>query len=157
MSDPKVDRPKELTTEAVTEILTRIAKGESVNKITSDEHLPSYRTFYRALLDDEKLREQYTFATQIREQRLFDEIIEIADSASTAEDAQVAKVQIEARKWALAKMNPKKYAENNKPEVHVSQTTNNYPRITEAERLDMIEQRKRLQGLNGSSDNPRLD
>jgi Bacteriophage Sf6, terminase small subunit-like len=146
----KTGRPKELTTEAVTEILTRIAEGESVNKITRDEDLPSYRTFFRALLDDQGLREQYTFATQVREQRLFDEIIEIADSASTAEDAQVAKVQIDARKWALAKMNPKKYAENNKPEVHVSQTTNNYPVLTEAERLDMIEQRKRLQGFGNT-------
>jgi hypothetical protein len=120
----------------------RIAQGESVNKITQDEYLPSYRTFFRALLDDEDLRKQYTFVTEVREQRLFDQIIEIADSAGTAEDAQIAKVQIDARKWALSKMNPKKYAENNKPEVHVStEITNNLPIVTVERQRELQERR----------------
>ena len=144
MSDAKLGRPKELTSEAVSEILMRIAQGESVNKITRDEHLPSYRTFFRALLDDEDLRKQYTFVTEVREQRLFDQIIEIADSAGTAEDAQIAKVQIDARKWALSKMNPKKYAENNKPEVHVStEITNNLPIVTVERQRELQERRAR--------------
>jgi len=46
MSHPKLGRPKEVTSNAVTEILTRVAQGESVNKITRDEYLPSYRTFF---------------------------------------------------------------------------------------------------------------
>src|SRR6266481_1739555 len=141
----KIGRPKELTTEAVAEILTRIAQGESVNKITSDEHLPSYRTLFRALLDDEDLRKRYTFVTEVREQRLFDEIIEIADSAGTAEDAQIAKVQIDARKWALSKMNPKKYAENNKPAINVStEITNNLPILTVEKQKELQERRRRL-------------
>ena len=141
----KIGRPKELTSEAVAEILTRIAQGESVNKITSDERLPSYRTFFRALLDDEDLRKRYTFVTEVREQRLFDQIIEIADSASTAEDAQIAKVQIDARKWALSKMNPKKYAENNKPDITVStQLNNNFPIMTVEQQRELQERRRRL-------------
>ena len=141
----KIGRPKELTSEAAAEILTRIAQGESVNKITSDEHLPSYRTFFRALLDDEDLRKRYTFVTEVREQRLFDQIIEIADSASTAEDAQIAKVQIDARKWALSKMNPKKYAENNKPDITVStQLNNNFPIMTVEQQRELQERRRRL-------------
>ena len=144
MSDAKLGRPKELTSEAVSEILMRIAQGESVNKITQDEYLPSYRTFFRALLDDEDLRKRYIFVTQVREQRLFDQIIEIADSAGTAEDAQIAKVQIDARKWALSKMNPKKYAENNKPEVHVStEITNNLPIVTVERQRELQERRAR--------------
>src|SRR5438309_6143678 len=140
----KIGRPKELTSEAVAEILTRIAQGESVNKITSDEHLPSYRTFFRALLEDEDLRKGYSFVTQVREQRLFDQIIEIADSAGTAEDAQIAKVQIDARKWALSKMNPKKYAENNKPAIHVStEITNNLPIVTVERQRELQERRAR--------------
>jgi len=94
------------------------------------------------LLDDEDLRKRYIFVTQVREQRLFDEIIEIADSAGTAEDAQIAKVQIDARKWALSKMNPKKYAENNKPEVHVStEITNNLPIVTVERQRELQERR----------------
>jgi hypothetical protein len=144
MSDSKLGRPKEVTSQAFNEILTRIAQGESVNKITSDEHLPSYRTFFRALLDDEDLRKRYTFVTEVREQRLFDQIIEIADSASTAEDAQIAKVQIDARKWALSKMNPKKYAEN-KPNITVStELNNNFPIITLEEQRDLQERHRRL-------------
>ena len=140
-----IGRPKELTGEAIAEILTRIAQGESVNKITQDEDLPSYRTFFRALLDDEDLRKRYTFVTEVREQRLFDQIIEIADSAGTAEDAQIAKVQIDARKWALSKMNPKKYAENNKPAVNVStEITNNLPILTVEKQKELQERRRRL-------------
>jgi light-regulated signal transduction histidine kinase (bacteriophytochrome) len=143
-NNSKKGRPKELTSEAVSEILMRIAQGESVNKITQDEHLPSYRTFFRALLDDEDLQKRYVFVTQVREQRLFDQIIEIADSAGTAEDAQIAKVQIDARKWALSKMNPKKYAENNKPEVHVStEITNNLPIVTVEKQRELQERRAR--------------
>ena len=145
MSDAKLGRPKELTNEAIAEILTRIAHGESVNKITQDDHLPSYRTFFRALLEDEDLRKGYSFVTQVREQRLFDQIIEIADSAGTAEDAQIAKVQIDARKWALSKMNPKKYAENNKPAIHVStEITNNLPIVTVEQQQELQERHQRL-------------
>src|SRR5437588_4778606 len=145
MSDAKLGRPKELTSEAVSEILMRIAQGESVNKITQDEYLPSYRTFFRALLDDEDLRKRYSFVTEVREQRLFDQIIEIADSASTAEQAQIAKVQIDARKWALSKMNPKKYAENNKPAINVfTEITNNLPILTVEKQKELQERRRRL-------------
>ena len=147
MSDSKLGRPKELTNEAVAEILTRIAQGESVNKITRDEHLPSYRSFFRALLNDEDLRNRYSFVTQVREQRLFDQIIEIADSAGTAEDAQIAKVQIDARKWALSKMNPKKYAENNKPNITVStELNNNFPILTVEKQRELQERRRKLLG-----------
>jgi hypothetical protein len=148
MSDSKLGRPKELTEEAVTEILTRVAQGESVNKITSDDHLPSYRTFFRALLDDEDLRKRYTFVTKVREQRLFDQIIEIADSAGTAEDAQIAKVRIDARKWALSKMNPKKYGEN-KPNITVStELNNNFPILTAEKQRELQERRLKLLGVD---------
>src|SRR5438270_13579414 len=149
MSDAKLGRPKELTNEAIAEILTRIAHGESVNKITQDDHLPSYRTFFRALLEDEDLRKGYSFVTQVREQRLFDQIIEIADSAGTAEDAQIAKVQIDARRWTLSKMNPKKYAES-KPNITVStELNNNFPILTIERQRQLQERRRNL--LRGDS------
>ena len=74
--------------------------------------------------EDKKLAENYARAMQLRQDALFDEIIEIADSQENdvSIDAdgnaiinhnivQRNKLQIDARKWSLAKMNPRKYGD----------------------------------------------
>jgi hypothetical protein len=85
-------------------------------------------TFYEWLKDDEELADQYARACEARADKIFDEILEIADDASSdkievqiSEDVTVerenhefinrSKVKIDARKWCLAKMMPKKYGD----------------------------------------------
>lgn len=42
---------------------------------------------------------------------LVEEMVEIADAATTGEEAQVAKVRIAARQWFASKVAPKKYGD----------------------------------------------
>lgn len=104
-------------------ICKRIIKGESLRSILRDKEMPSRPTFYNWIEKDEELINQYARATKARADNIFDEIIEIADSqendiVETDEGQKVNwnvvqrnRLQIDARKWSLSKMNPKKYGE----------------------------------------------
>ena len=86
--------------------------------------------FYRELEDSEELRDMYTRAREIRADKIFDEILDIADSQGedvgtnpeTGEPQinhnviQRNRLQIDARKWVLGKMSPR-YADNQKIDV----------------------------------------
>lgn len=121
-------------------ILERIAeKGEALRTILSDKDMPSSRTFFKWLEENNGVDEdgneteseevkRYMRATRARADRIFDEMIFIADDGSKdmttifsksgesydVEDREVtnrSKLKIETRKWVLAKMNPKKYGD----------------------------------------------
>ena len=86
--------------------------------------------FYRELEDSEELRDTYTRAREIRADKIFEEILEIADSQGedvginpiTGEEQinhnviQRNRLQIDARKWVLGKMS-QRYADNQKIDV----------------------------------------
>jgi len=84
--------------------------------------------FYKWLDRDGENKKQYARACAIRSDILFDEILDIADDNTQdkttilnakgqeveIEDKEFtsrSKLRVEARKWVLAKMNPKKYGE----------------------------------------------
>lgn len=126
-----MSRPIKWTVEkkeiAVKEILLEIMKGRSLTSILKTderEDLPSKVTFFEWLKEDEELTNRYARATEVRAEVIFDEIIEIADKQSedVGEDENGNKVinhnivqrnrlQIDARKWALSKMFPKKFGD----------------------------------------------
>jgi hypothetical protein len=72
---------------------------------------------------DEEMANQYARAMNVRQELLFEEILSIADSQGkdvVIEDGneivnhnivQRNRLQIDARKWMLGKMNPKKYGD----------------------------------------------
>lgn len=106
-------KPFDWTEEVESEILTRIMSGESVHTICApgrDDWLPSETTFYKHLSEDAIFAEKYARAREAQAHREFDEIRSIADNA-TAEDVQVARLKIDARKWRAGKLAPKKYGE----------------------------------------------
>lgn len=95
------------------EMLDRIASGESVMDICSPdrgEHIPSERTFYKHLSEDETFAQEYVRVREIQGHREADEIRKIADAA-TSESYNVARLQIDARKWRASKMAPKVYGD----------------------------------------------
>jgi hypothetical protein len=57
---------------------------------------------------DAEFAAQYARAREEQADYYADEIIEIAD---TAEDANLARLRIDARKWKASKLRPKKYGE----------------------------------------------
>lgn len=116
---------------AIEEILDRISKGESLRQILPYENriesLPHIGTFLRWVSDDVKLSEQYARAMEIRSDIIFEEILEIADDGTNDymtivkghEEYEVenkelvnrSKLRVDARKWILARMQPKKYGD----------------------------------------------
>lgn len=119
---------------AIAHILDEITKGNSLRSILPqtkrNQSLPALKTFLDWVAKDEELSKQYARACDIRALQLFEEIIEIADGAtgakakveydedgkktyetSEADTVQKSRLQIDARKWVLSKMNPKKYGD----------------------------------------------
>lgn len=112
----------------------------NVVKIIEDEASPLTKacekagvkrgSFYDELNRDEKLFDTYTRAREIRADKIFEEILEIADSQGedvgtnpeTGEPQinhnviQRNRLQIDARKWVLGKMS-QRYADNQKIDV----------------------------------------
>lgn len=118
------------------EILRRISQeGYSLRKTLLDPDFPSSETFYKWLEEKKwegeevEQSKRYARACEERHDLMFEDILHIADDSSrdmrtvnigTAENpmevetldkehVQRSKIRIDARKWALAKMNPKKY------------------------------------------------
>lgn len=107
------------------DILAEIANGRSLRSICRDEGMPSVKSFLAWVKDDENgLGKQYARAMEMRAEALFEEILEIADDGIndtySKEDGSDAvnhdviarsRLRVDARKWALSKMMPKKYGD----------------------------------------------
>lgn len=91
-------------------ICLRIEAGESLRKVLSKKGALSKTVFYD-LLNDKTKNERYARACEIRADALFDEIIQISDNRSKAADVNRDRLRVDARKWALSKMQPKKYGD----------------------------------------------
>ena len=126
-----MSRPIKWTVEkkeiAVKEILLEIMKGRSLTAILKTEergNLPSKIIFFEWLKEDEELTNQYARATEVRADVIFDDILAIADEntndTSINENGievvnndviQRSRLRIDARKWVLSKLNPKKFGD----------------------------------------------
>ena len=96
-----------------------IISGKSLRTALSKVKLSS-QTFFVWIREDEIMSKQYAQATVERAELMFEDMLDIADKAprltntkfgTTVDtgDIQHKKVKIDTRKWALSKMNPKKY------------------------------------------------
>jgi hypothetical protein len=103
------------------EVIQRVSDGLSVMKAVIG--IMSIQTFYDGI-KQHNLIDDYTRARELRSDRIFEDILAIADKANndTYTDADGvervnrevvdrAKIQIDARKWMLGKMQPKKYGD----------------------------------------------
>jgi hypothetical protein len=110
-------RPSSFTQEIADEICARIAKGESLRSICSDEDgewMPGLTTVRRWLSGSDdwnaEFRLQYAHAREDQGDFKFDQAWDLAASA-TAEDIQVKRLQVDTVKWQAAKLAPKKYGD----------------------------------------------
>lgn len=114
-------------------ICDRIAQGESLRSICADDGMPSQTAVFKWLASDKAsetggaLVEQYARAREAQADRLFDDILEIADDARNdwmyrrgdddagwqvnGEHIQRSRLRIDARKWMAGKLRPKVYGE----------------------------------------------
>jgi hypothetical protein len=116
-----------ITDEIFYEICERMVDGESVRTICKDDHMPTVSGILKFLSSNPTHVEQYTRAMQMRADAMFEEILDISDDGSNdymlrnaddptsivlnGEHVQRSKLRVDSRKWALGRMNPKKYGE----------------------------------------------
>ena len=129
-------RPSEFSQEKADAICERLADGESLRSICSEEGFPSQPTVFRWLAANESFRKQYAHARDVQADVLFDEILEIADDgrndwmAAHGEDEgsgwkengeaiRRSQMRIDARKWMAGKLRPKKYGDKLEVEQNI--------------------------------------
>jgi len=118
-------------------ILSEIEKGASLRSILRREDMPNQNTFFEWIDRDEEKAKQYVRATEKRADSIFEDILSIVDENTNdtilLDDGreivnndviQRARLRMDARKWMLGKMNPKKYGEKIQQEHSGEITTN---------------------------------
>lgn len=103
-------------------ILMRVAGGQAIRNVIKNKDVYSIELFYKALNDKSKAK-QYARACEERAEVIFEDIIDIADNQEkdviVIDEKEVvnhnvinrSRLRIDARKWMLSKMNPKKYGD----------------------------------------------
>lgn len=117
-------RPTDYTQEKAHIICSRLIDGESLRKICKADDMPNKCTVFVWLRDNKEFQDQYACARREQADGIFDDMLDIADDSAndymTGEDGhervnqeaiQRARLRIDARKWVLGKMQPKKYGE----------------------------------------------
>lgn len=121
-------QPKPEPKAKIPEILARMADGESLRSICRDKDMPNKANVFRWLAQDEGFQKAYAAAMEQRADALFEEMFDIADDARNdwmektsksgeafeafnREAVQRSALRVDVRKWALARMNPKKYGD----------------------------------------------
>ena len=104
-------------------ILSEIEEGNSLRSVLSKKDMPSRYTFFEWLKDDDGKANQYARACEVRAEGIFEDILEIADNSSNdtiytdkgeipnSEWIARSRLKVDARKWMLGNINPKKYGE----------------------------------------------
>lgn len=115
---PKTGRPSDYLPEVAADICSLLADGESLRKVCERQGMPNKATVFRWLAEHKEFRDQYATATETRADAIFEEMFEIADEvAEEAAAVGKARLRIDTRKWALARMNPKKYGDKVSQEI----------------------------------------
>ncbi|WP_208465701.1 terminase small subunit-like protein, partial [Escherichia coli] len=107
-----VGRPSDYLPEVADDICALLASGESLVKVCKRPGMPAKATVFRWLSEHDDFRDKYAKATEARADSIFEEIFEIADTAiPDAAEVAKARLRVDTRKWALARMNPRKYGD----------------------------------------------
>jgi len=110
-------RPTDFNEDIAEHICSEIASGRSLRSICDDEGMADKSTVFRWLSRHETFRDQYARAQEDRTAALAEDILEIADQYDNLQDKldtehiQRAKLRIDARKWLMSKMAPKRYGD----------------------------------------------
>lgn len=100
--------PRRYSLETAVAFCERLGEGRAVHKICKDADMPSQAAIYLWLNRHPEFVAMYANAREIQAERLFDDVLEIADSA-TPDTLAVDKTRIASRQWQAAKLAPRKY------------------------------------------------
>jgi hypothetical protein len=93
-------------------VITDICDDVVENKISFNEAVKnsniSLMSFYKWIAANEEIQGIYNYARKVRSDVLFEQIVDISDESA---DFQKDRLRIDARKWVVSKMQPKKYGD----------------------------------------------
>lgn len=117
-------RPTKYSEELCNLICQKLISGESLNLICEEPEMPCGSTVYKWLAENAEFSDKYTRARNIQADLYFEEIVDISDDGRRdyKEDKdghevpdydhiQRSRLRVDARKWVVARMNPRKYGE----------------------------------------------
>jgi len=106
------------------EICLRIEQGEALRNILQFGRPPLSQPLFYEMLKQEDKNTRYARAREVFADRMFEEIIEIADERNAdvnigddgkmyidGEAIQRSRLRVDTRKWVLSKLQPKKYGD----------------------------------------------
>lgn len=103
-------RPTTFTDEIGDKICAMVMSGVPLVRICQEEWAPHPTTVYRWLREHDKFCYNYARAKEDQADYFVEDIVQIADLA-TPDNVQVARLQVDTRKWAASKFKPKKYGD----------------------------------------------
>ena len=122
-------RPSIYSRELIDRICEQLASGMSMRAVCKADDMPAMSTVFKWLREHPEFSEQYAIAKEEAGEAMFEEILEIADDGTNDwliqngdEDAlerykfngehyQRSRLRVDARKWYLSKLKPKKYGD----------------------------------------------
>ena len=127
--------PTSFTQALADTICDYLAEGKSLRQIEKIKGMPSARTVYRWLAEpgNGAFRQQYAYAREAQADIMGEEMLDIADDGSndfmtiTKGDASYvienkewtsrSKLRVDARKWLMSKLAPKKYGDSKQVDI----------------------------------------
>lgn len=117
-------RPSDYSETIATAICQEISSGRSLRSICADDDMPAQSTVFLWLAKHAEFSEKYARAREAQADAMLEEILEIADDGKgdkyvddegnerTDQDVIArSRLRVDARKWAMSKMSPKKYGD----------------------------------------------
>lgn len=127
LAPAKLGRPSLYNSILANKICAQLALGKSLRTVCKGEDMPDISTIFNWFRVHPDFLEQYTRAKQESADAMADEILDIADDGSNdfmavtkgnvkynVEDKEWtnrSRLRVDTRKWLMAKMKPKKYAD----------------------------------------------
>lgn len=107
-------RPCRYTQKAAREICRRIAMGESLRRVCTDERLPILETVLGWLFGSQhdSFRLMYRQARQAQAELFADELVAIADDACDRDSLAIAKLRTDVRRWVIGRLLPNSSADD---------------------------------------------
>ena len=111
MSKKKMGRPSKYNKATAEKLCLAIAtSSRGLRSICKNPELPSRSTICRWLMENEEFQGLYARAKEFQRHSLDDDIVVIADNCDRR-SVERARLRIDARKWILSKLWPKKYGD----------------------------------------------
>lgn len=120
-------RPTDYTQELADRICEELALGKSMRTVCAAEDMPAMSSVFKWLREHKEFTEQYAKAKEESADAMAEELLYIADTPVMGEiktikpDGSVEikqdemlghrRLQVDSRKWLMAKMKPKKYGD----------------------------------------------